>query len=408
MAADLRQVMAAFLTFSMFIMLGNMIKKDHIDPLLELPEAGSPNISYNSLKISKPGRLLKDVERNEVLWTGSNETLKPCWEIQEKQQSNNGYIFFSLTHGPEYHASQVANAVAVARQLGAKIAIPDIRGTKVGDKIRQFEEIYDVDNFVASLHGLVQVDKNPPAEISKGRLTTLRVPYRPPMDYISSMIEPVFRIKRNVKLITYYTNSNRKEDESSNVYECVATFESLKLNSELQRVVDSMEATLRSMSEKTHGRFVAVDLKEGKLKKRCRSCYDAEEIAEFLKNVGFLNDTSLYLTHARWSTDLDGLRNQFPNTFTKDAIMGVDHKAKYMGSGNEEYEKIIDFYTCVKGDVFIPAMGSRFYSGVVGQRIAEGKTRVFLPAKNASIEATSDYVAPLIANKTHFAYSCFC
>lgn len=31
---DLRQVMAAFLTFSMFVMLGNMIKRDHIDPLL--------------------------------------------------------------------------------------------------------------------------------------------------------------------------------------------------------------------------------------------------------------------------------------------------------------------------------------------------------------------------------------
>lgn len=34
MAVDLRQVMGGILTFSMFIMLGNMVKKDHIDPFL--------------------------------------------------------------------------------------------------------------------------------------------------------------------------------------------------------------------------------------------------------------------------------------------------------------------------------------------------------------------------------------
>lgn len=88
--------------------------------------------------------------------------------------------------------------------------------------------------------------------------------------------------------------------------------------------------------------------------------------------------------------------------------MGVEDKAKFMGSENHEYEKIIDFYACIKGDVFIPSIGSRFYSGVVGKRIGEGKTRVFLPAKNASSEATSHYLSSFIANKTHFAYSCFC
>lgn len=34
MSMDLKQVVAAILTMSMFLMLGNMIKKEHIDPLL--------------------------------------------------------------------------------------------------------------------------------------------------------------------------------------------------------------------------------------------------------------------------------------------------------------------------------------------------------------------------------------
>jgi hypothetical protein len=42
MAVDPRQVVAGFLTLSMFVMLGNMIKHDHFSPVTEVYFPPSP------------------------------------------------------------------------------------------------------------------------------------------------------------------------------------------------------------------------------------------------------------------------------------------------------------------------------------------------------------------------------
>ncbi|KAK6131659.1 hypothetical protein DH2020_034673 [Rehmannia glutinosa] len=418
MAVDLRQVMAAFLTFSMFIMLGNMIKKDHIDPLLE-PLPDTPRVQYDVLKISKPG-MVKLSEVKYGPWKDNDEAPRPCWKkptFKGKEHSN-GYIFFSLTHGPEFHASQIANAVLIARQLGATLALPDIRGTKLGEK-RRFVEIYNVDKFIASLNGVVRVDKNPPAESSnEKKLHIVRVPNRVSEDYIASNIKPIFQSKRNLKIVTYFNSSPKimeKENHQSNAYQCLATFESLKLQHDLQELADSMVGTLRSLSAKMNGRFIAIDLRVEMLGKKSfhetdaenKKCFNAEEIGEFLKKIGFHTDTTIYLTQTGWHSSLNALRNVFPNTFTKDAIMPADEKAKFMDLESNGYEKFIDYYMCAQGDVFIPAFPSRFYGGVVGERISLGKTQIFVPGKKAS-ESATDYIPPYIAKKGHFAHSCFC
>ncbi|PIN13480.1 hypothetical protein CDL12_13897 [Handroanthus impetiginosus] len=436
MAVDLRQVMAAFLTFSMFIMLGNMIKRDHIDPLLE-PLPASPNAQFSALKVSKLGTV-KLTEISNGPWKEYSEPPKPCWKnpsVKGKGQSK-GYIFFSLTNGPEFHALQIANAVVAAKHLGATLAIPDIRGPKLGQK-RHFGEIYDVNKFGTSLSGIVQVDKNPPAGLSGGKLPIVRVPNGVSKDFITSKMEPIFQSKRNLKIVTSFNSSAMaKLDKLSNAYQCMAMFESLKLQPDLQELVDSMARTLRSMSQKTRGHFVAVDLRVDMLeRKSCKEmdgsskkCYDAEEMTNFLKKIGFPSETAIYLTqtgslsanlHNSLQKGLADKNLMNPrNIISKpstcnvicnhfDAIIPADEKAKFLGSERSEYEKFIDFYICTQGDVFVPAFPSRFYASVVGKRVAYGNTQILVPAKNDSASAT-DYISPYIAKKSHFAYSCFC
>lgn len=50
---DIRQLVAGILTFSMFIMLGNMIKKDHFDPAFV--SSSFVNFLFVSFKISFVG-----------------------------------------------------------------------------------------------------------------------------------------------------------------------------------------------------------------------------------------------------------------------------------------------------------------------------------------------------------------
>ncbi|XP_051152478.1 protein MANNAN SYNTHESIS-RELATED 2-like isoform X2 [Andrographis paniculata] len=366
--------------------------------------------------------MVKLTEINYGPWKESNSPPRHCWDEKSLRRGykSNGYIFFSLSHSPEFHASQIANAVVVARHLGATLALPDIRGINPGE-IRQFADFYDVEKFTTSLSGAVDIDKNPPLGISTENLPVVRVPNRVSKDFVASNIEPIFRSKRNLKLVTYFnasmiTNGNNM-DKLSNAYRCQAMFESLKLQGELQELVDTMVGTLRSLSQKMRGRFIALDLQAEMLaKKSCqlenddaanKRCYNAAETGEFLKRIGFDKDTTVYITQTGWHSSLDSLRDIFPNTFTKDAIMPIVEKARFLDANGVGYERLIDHYMCAQGDVFVAAYPSRFYESVVGDRIGRGNTQVFVPAASGSGLATN-YVSPYVAKKRHPAYSCFC
>ncbi|KAL5153527.1 Protein MANNAN SYNTHESIS-RELATED 1 [Glycine soja] len=85
-------------------------------------------------------------------------------------------------------------------------------------------------------------------------------------------------------------------------------------------------AELRTLSRKSDGQFVAVDLRVEMLdKKGCqgrdsekeKSCFNAQEVAVFLRKIGFEKDTTIYVTQSRWDESLDSLKDLFPKTYTK-------------------------------------------------------------------------------------------
>ncbi|KAK6787359.1 hypothetical protein RDI58_015884 [Solanum bulbocastanum] len=406
MAVDPRQIVAGVLTVTMFVMLGNMITRDHFYPV-------DSDISIHSTSKQSLGT---------GPWMKGGESLKPCWTkpVPQEADQSEGFVTFSLTNGPEYHVSQIADAVIVARYLRATLVIPDIRGSKPGDK-RNFEDIYDVEHFVRSLDGVVKVTTTLPAEVSARNLAVVKVPNRVSEEYIAENIEPVFTSKGNIRLATYFPSVNmKKTKEKSNVdsIACMSMFGTLELQPEVNEVVESMVERLRTLSTKSKGQFIAVDLRVDILeKKSCqgdgalksKSCYGPEEIGMFLRKVGFNKDTTLYLTQSRWDSSLDALKDLFPKTYTKESIMPIDKKTKFLDSESSELEKVIDFYMCSESDVFVPAISGLFYANVAGKRIASGKTQILVPADiPGSSAALTDYISHYVSKKNHFAYSCFC
>ncbi|KAM3701862.1 hypothetical protein ACJW31_05G207700 [Castanea mollissima] len=348
--------------------------------------------------------------------------LKPCWDKPnlDDVESTEGFVTFSLTNGPEYHVSQIADAVVVARYLGATLVLPDIRGTNPGDE-RNFGDIYDVENFVKSLDGVVKVAKDQPSEISTRNIAVVKVPNRVTEDYIVEHVEPVYKQKGNIRLVTYFPSVNMRKSvktSSTSSVACLAMFGSLQLQPEIQEVVDSMVERLRTLSRKSDGQFIAVDLRVDMLEKKgChengdtgrKTCYSAQELAEFLKKTGFDKDTPVYLTESRWQSSLDALKDLFPKTYTKEGIMPADKKATFLDSEGSEYEKVIDFHVCSQSDVFVPAISGLFYSNVVGKRIAAGRIQTLVPANiRGSSASASDFITPYVTKKNHLAYSCFC
>ncbi|KAL0661899.1 hypothetical protein Bca4012_098736 [Brassica carinata] len=447
MGVDLRQIVAGILTITMFVMLGQMLHRDYFNAVQGKVEGDAHDIEFHGSKVAVvEDGLVRVSEGIKGPWMRDSHELKPCWSISSSDEavSSKGYVTFSLTNGPEYHISQITDAVMVAKHLGATLVLPDIRGSKPGDEMN-FEDIYDVDKFVKSLESVVKVVKKLPSHVSLRDIAIVKIPTRVAEDYIKEHIDPIFKSKGNIRVTTYFPSVNLRKsslDGETDPVSCLAMFGSLELQPGVSDLVESMIQRLK----KSGGRFVAIDLRVEVLeKKNCRetgavgskTCYNAQEIALFLRKLGFESDTTIYLTQPRWESRLNILKDIFPKTFTKvcvrsdhfillvsevldylfadvdcgwqEVIMPASKKSKYLELENSEYENVIDFYISSRSDVFVPAIPGLFYANTVGKRIALGKPQVLVPADISGTSGLStDYISPYISKKNHLAYSCFC
>ncbi|MQL78794.1 hypothetical protein Taro_011217 [Colocasia esculenta] len=426
MAVDPRQVIGAFLTLTMFAMLSNMIKRDYFDS----PQAGisdASSIQFSVIKVEE-----KDLENLPAVsqgpWKERDPELRPCWDkpaLKETEESR-GYITFSLTNGPEYHISQVAAAVVIASYLGATLVLPEIRGSELGQR-RDFDDVYDVEKFMKRMEGVIKIVKELPAEGETERPAVVKVPNRVTEDFIRQNIEPVFQRKSYLRLAVFFPSTNlkkiKKQSKEFESLSCLASFGALDLKPEIQEVANSMVERLKALSQKSDGRFVAVDLRVDVLDmKGCKeeegapgrkSCYNAQEIGEFLRKLGFGVDTTIYLTQTWWHERLNVLKEMFPKSYTKDDIIPAEKKGKFLGSGSAELEKALDFSICSQSDVFVPAISGLFYGNVVGKRVPSGRTQILVPhqastAAAAAASSPSELISSYVARRRHMAYSCYC
>ncbi|KAK9078895.1 hypothetical protein SSX86_002954 [Deinandra increscens subsp. villosa] len=409
---DVREVMGALLTFSMFVMLGNMVKRDHFDGdvLLDVPVTSNVGLDVKRSTRHKLTQLANEASANY------GQQLKLCFNgsaLPKVGGQSKRIVTFSLTDGPEYHVSQVANAVLVAKHLGATLVLPKIIGNK-GEK-RGFEEIYDAERFISSMSGVVQVERRLHTDTFMQKLVSVKVPYNANHDYIMTNVGPLFQATQYVRVITYFpslTMGEGKVDKAMNPYSCWTAFEALRLNPELQEVVDSIVRRLRS--HEPDGQFVAVDYKGEMLgtsscgssaNKGMKSCYTPVEIAQFLQRIGYPRYSTIYVTQSKPDHSLLSLKDLYPKTFTKEDIM---QEGDIGGLANSKLEQeIIDFHLCSVSDVFVPAKSGLFYANVVGNRIASGKADVLVPAQITS-NLAQDHVSSYISKRNHPAYACFC
>ncbi|KAJ0965603.1 hypothetical protein J5N97_026741 [Dioscorea zingiberensis] len=419
MAVDPRQVLAAILTISMFAMLGNMIKRDHFDSFEDNIQQSDLQISV--IKVEQESDLLFKVSKGP--WEEKGEDLKPCWTRPSSKAGaeSKGYITFSLKSGPEYHMSQIGAAVVIARHLKATLVLPDIRSGELGKK-RNFEDYYDVDKFLSSLDGVVKIIKEIPTEIASEKPAVVKVPNRPTEDFIMKNIEPIFQNKTYLRLAVTYSSINMKiggkQSSDFDSTTCLTMFGSLELKQEIREVADQAVERLRTLSRKSNGKFIAVDLRVDLLEQKAckevgtagrKSCYNGWEVRDFLKRIGFDGDATIYITQTWWHESLNLLKEAFPKTYTKDDILPPNEKGKYLRSDNVELEKAIDFEVCSQSDVFIPAIPGMFYGSVTGQRIASGRTLILVPAYIPNLSApASNFISPYVSEKSHLAYSCYC
>ncbi|XP_051147926.1 protein MANNAN SYNTHESIS-RELATED 1 isoform X3 [Andrographis paniculata] len=416
LGADPRHVLAGLLTLTMFLILAAMVKRDYY--------YAPPRSATTTTTTPIQGSVHGDGPKGDDYDDGFNRTpaegfnLKPCWQkpvFADDAVEWRGYVTFSLTNGPEFHVSQIADAVVVARYLRAVLVIPKIRQSATGDD-REFEDVYSVEKFIESLESAVKVVKSMPWGVSGHNLTVVKVPNRVTKEYVAEHIGPIFRARGNIKIVTYFPSVNMRKNNNVEPAACLGMFGTLEPQREVGEVVELMVNRLRSSSN--GGQLVAVDLRMEVLEKKgCRqqlgpqkSCYGAKEVGVLLRNMGFDKGTTVvYVTQTRWHNNLYALKDLFPKTYTKESILPMERKEGILNS--EALEKAIDFYMCSESDVYVPAISGLFYANVAGRRIASGRTRILVPPANIHIPAPApadEFLSPYVSKKNHIAYSCFC
>ncbi|XP_047047165.1 protein MANNAN SYNTHESIS-RELATED 1-like [Lolium rigidum] len=418
---DPRQVVAGFLTLSMFVMLGNMIKHDHFTSVSEL-SIEATGVEFNAMKIADNTEITNANRAGVEPLNEAVEEIKPCWtKPSPKGEQSNGFVTLSLTMGPEYHISQIADAVVIARYLGATLVLPEIRGDELG-KSRNFQDMYDAEKFKRSLDGVVKVVDKLPNEWSSKKPAVIRVPNRVTEHFILETIQPIFQTNSYLRLAIIFSSVSLKPKGTNNKdldsTACHAMFSGLKLKPEYSEVAEQMLGRLKELSKKSDEKVLAVDLRTDLLEKkvcktsggaRRKGCYNPHEVLNFLKKVGFSANTTIYLTETWWHKGLNTLKEAFPNTYTKDDIIPAEKKGEFLNSGDSDLARALDLEICSQSDVFVPAIAGMFYGHVAGKRIGSGLTEILVPATGLGASAqASDFISTYITKKSHFAYSCYC
>ena len=110
----------------------------------------------------------------------------------------------------------------------------------------------------------MKVVKQLPSEISPKKISAVKVPNRVTQDYISEHVEKIFKKSGNIRLATYFPSVNMKKSSASSDGDsvpCLAMFGTLELQPEISEVIESMIERLKTLSRKSNGQFIAVDLR---------------------------------------------------------------------------------------------------------------------------------------------------
>eukprot|EP00271_Cylindrocystis_brebissonii_P007989 TRINITY_DN21986_c0_g1_i1.p1 TRINITY_DN21986_c0_g1~~TRINITY_DN21986_c0_g1_i1.p1 ORF type:complete len:564 (-),score=98.20 TRINITY_DN21986_c0_g1_i1:186-1877(-) len=346
--------------------------------------------------------------------------MEPCWRVRlpKSSKSSAGHVLITCSGGAEQHRIQIADAAAVAYQLGASLVLPKIREAERQPK-SSFHEMYAASHFIRSLSGFINVIDSLPAGTlsSPDDVVSLTVPTDVTSEYIERVIRPLSGPSFVLSLGSFGPAENRSLDanDSLNALRCLVNYEALRFGPEITKLGKRMVARMREADQTAGGRFVAVDVQLAMSKKRRKLCANtkeslagmegnvteevrakqrwkdwecplvAEDVEKFLRLRGAPPETAVYITQQRWDPAWDPLRQSYPNLLTKEYTIPLLEEQQLQPS-KTILEAMLDLFVCFASDVFIPAAPGKFREAVIGHRLYFNHSRILFPTSLSLLE----------------------
>ncbi|CAN6466996.1 unnamed protein product [Victoria cruziana] len=317
----------------------------------------------------------------------------------------------------------MAEAVVVAKHLGATLLLPTIKNSE-NEPNGQFDNIYHPGNFIKSLQGVLRVVGRLPDDLNSVSPAVISVPYEAAPSFIEEHIRPALKRNAFVILGNFFVSRNKMKEEPLPELEalrCLVMYKALQFHPSVTRLGDHIISRLREAGESAGGHFACIDLStDGTIHKNCsssteaselpktRKCVDIAGIGTFMLNFGFEDDTAIYVTQSRHDANLEPLINILKNVHTKEYSMPFNEEKQVLYSGSTQFEKALDYYICSRSDLFVPTVSNMFYSNVAGERIRLQNTHILVPSLQCRSTNFSACFSRYVTDKDHFVYKCLC
>ncbi|KAL1291661.1 hypothetical protein HN51_060199 [Arachis hypogaea] len=321
---------------------------------------------------------------------------------------NNGYLVVSCNGGLNQMRAAICDMVAIARHLNATLIVPELDKTSFWADPSEFQDIFDVDNFIASLRDEVRILKQLPPRL-KRRVKLGLFHSLPPVSWsgISYYEKQILPLLRKHKVLHLNRTDARLANNGLPLeiqrLRCRVNFQALRFTSQIEELGRRIVSILRSrgpflvlhlryemdmlaFSGCTHG----CDSKEVEELTRMRYAYPwwkekvinselkrqdglcpltPEEIALILTALGIDQTYQVYIAAGEiygGRRRMQNLLSAFPNVVRKETLLEPSDLMYFQNHSSQM--AALDYLVSLESDIFIPTYDGNMAKVVEGHR----------------------------------------
>ncbi|CAG7888024.1 unnamed protein product, partial [Brassica rapa] len=380
------------------------------------------HLEWYSQQLSK--RSLLDMSRREPIDVWKSKYSKFFYGCSERgrnfppavqEHRSNGYLLIAASGGLNQQRTGITDAVVVARILNATLVVPELDHHSYWKDDSDFNDIFDVNWFIASLTKDVTIVKRVPDRVMRSMEKppyTMRVPRKSTPEYYLDQVLPILSRRHVLQLTKFDYRLANDLDEDMQKLRCRVNYHALRFTKRIQSVGMKVVKRMRKMAN----RFIAVHLrfepdmlafsgcdfgggeKEraelAEIRKRWDTLPDLDPLEErkrgkcpltphevglMLRALGFANDTYIYVASGEiygGEKTLSPLRELFPNFYTKEMLANDELKPLLPFSSRLA---AIDYIVSDESDVFITNNNGNMAKILAGRRRYMGHKRTIRP-----------------------------
>ncbi|KAL8128754.1 LOW QUALITY PROTEIN: hypothetical protein V2J09_017909, partial [Rumex salicifolius] len=309
------------------------------------------------------------------------------------------YLVIVTSGGLNQQRTGIVDAVAAARILNVTLVVPQLDQRSYWKDASNFEDIFDIDQYISYLSNDVKIIKELPKNAPKPH--TVHIPRKCSENCYNKRVLPVLNKRHVVRLTKFDYRVANKLPTDLQKLRCRVNYHALQFTDPISKMGNMLVQRMKMMSKNyiaLHLRFEPdmlafsgcyygggdKEIKDlGEIRKRWKGLHQnpekarrhgrclltPEEVGLMLRALGYGSEVHLYVASGEvygGEASLAPLKSLFPNFHSKDTIASKEELEAY--SKFSSRRAALDFIVCDESDVFVTNNNGNMAKILAGRR----------------------------------------